>query len=219
MEGVLNSHGYLVMIGSAWSFPSLGIDKITVKSFDEYVHGGEKGYVAQFNEHLPLKEYGIEFFNGVTFVPYRGHEEIITNKIITPDGTTLSSFHRHDFKAHEDKNGQVYGVDGGLDYLRRIGNQRTKATDGYREASVIGTSPFLEIREALTWGTRNKDGDQPVGWVKLSRMSDDHLNVMCDEYFKKIKEENLLTRIQEYFWKYMKMERIYRQLKGIKIEE
>ena len=46
---------------------------------------------------------------------------ITKNAIKTPDGTIIESKHRHDFVCHKDKNGNTYCVDGGLDYLKRIG--------------------------------------------------------------------------------------------------
>ena len=49
-------------------------------------------------------------------------KQIIYNAIKTPDGTIISSHHRHDFVTHKDKNGKTYGVDGGQSYLRRIGD-------------------------------------------------------------------------------------------------
>lgn len=46
---------------------------------------------------------------------------ITKNAIKTPDGTIIESKYRHHFVCHKDKNGNIYCVDGGLDYLKRIG--------------------------------------------------------------------------------------------------
>lgn len=48
--------------------------------------------------------------------------KIIVNAICTPDGTVLLSANRHDYRTHVDANGKTYGVDGGAEYLRRIGD-------------------------------------------------------------------------------------------------
>ena len=44
---------------------------------------------------------------------------IFRNSIITPDGTELISKDRHDYVVYKDKNGQIFGIDGGNEYLRR----------------------------------------------------------------------------------------------------
>ena len=48
--------------------------------------------------------------------------QIVLNSIMTPDGTVLISHHRHDYVTHLDKNGELYLVDGGTDYLKRFVN-------------------------------------------------------------------------------------------------
>ncbi len=47
---------------------------------------------------------------------------IVKNSIKTPDGTEIISKHRHDMICHVDSTtGKEYCVDGGYDYLRRVG--------------------------------------------------------------------------------------------------
>ena len=43
---------------------------------------------------------------------------LILSRIQTPDGTVLTSYHRHDYVTHTDANGEEYCLDGGNDYQR-----------------------------------------------------------------------------------------------------
>ena len=102
-------------------------------------------------------------------------QQLVANKIRTPDGTILQSFHRHDYKTYVDQNGETYMVDGGLDYLRR---NVTKVP--YQELSVTLSDPFEVIRETFHWGTRGKDGQQPLAWKALKDLDDDHIEAILD---------------------------------------
>ncbi|GAG99924.1 unnamed protein product, partial [marine sediment metagenome] len=86
---------------------------------------------------------------------------------------------RHDCVTHVDKNGLEYMVDGGLDYLRR--NVHTGSE--YEELSVTDSAPFEQIRESLYWGTYGKKQDQPLKYVPLCDMSDDHIKNILDLEF------------------------------------
>lgn len=103
-------------------------------------------------------------------------KQIISNKIRTPDGTILESFHRHDYKTYVDKNGLEYMVDGGLDYLRR--NVHDQAP--YEELSVSADCPFETFREEMKWGTRGKDGKQPLKYVPLKKLTVEHIQAILD---------------------------------------
>ena len=92
--------------------------------------------------------------------------KIILNRIKTPDGTVLTSHHRHDYQIHEDANGETYMTDGGMDYIRRSSNKvHPEILDVYSDA------PFTKIREALYRGGRGIDGTQPLTYVLLCDMS------------------------------------------------
>lgn len=95
---------------------------------------------------------------------------IIYNAIRTPDGTTLESRHVYDYKTHTDKNGEVYMVDGGQEYLRRSCN-----THPAEELSVCLEDGHDVVREALSWGTYGIDGNEALKYVKLKDMSVDHI--------------------------------------------
>lgn len=101
---------------------------------------------------------------------------IIANRIQTPDGTILQSFSRHDYKTYIDKvTGLMYGVDGGCDYLRRIGSM-----NGCKEISVYSDEPHEIVREAMHWGTRGKEGNEPLHYIPLMDMANEHI-VACLE--------------------------------------
>ena len=101
---------------------------------------------------------------------------IVSNRIRTPDGTILESRHRHDYVTYVDKNGKEYMVDGGLEYLRR--NIHDDAP--YEELSVYDDAPHVEIREAFKWGTRGKDGKQPLKFVPLKDLTTEHIEAILD---------------------------------------
>lgn len=102
-------------------------------------------------------------------------DQIVANRIKTPDGTILQSFHRHDYKTYVDANGHEYMVDGGLDYLRR-----TIPDAAYSELSLTLRNSFDEIREGFHWGTRGKDGKQPLTWKPLCELTVEHIEAILD---------------------------------------
>lgn len=113
---------------------------------------------------------------------------IVSNRIRTPDGTILESMHRHDYRTYVDANGKEYMVDGGLDYLRR--NVYDDAP--YQELSVYSDAPHDVISETFKWGTRGKDGKQPLTYVLLKDLTTEHIEAILDtqshiaDYVRKI---------------------------------
>ena len=113
---------------------------------------------------------------------------IVSNRIRTPDGTILESMHRHDYRIYVDANGKEYMVDGGLDYLRR--NVHDDAP--YEELSVYDDAPYALIRNVFKWGTRGKDGKQPLTYVPLKDLTTEHIEAILDtqshisDYIRKI---------------------------------
>jgi hypothetical protein len=105
---------------------------------------------------------------------------LLANRIRTPDGTILESRHRHDYRSHTDKtNGCTYAVDGGLTYLRRVWEQKD-----FIELSVYDTDKFEVIREVFTWGTRGKDGKQPVTYVALKDLTTEHIEAILETQYQ-----------------------------------
>jgi len=128
-------------------------------------------------------------------------ERIVSNRIRTPDGTILESMHRHDYRVYVDANGKEYMVDGGLDYLRRNVHDDTP----YEEMSVYADAPHVEIREAFKWGTRGKDGRQPLTYVPLKDLTTEHIEAILDtqshiaDYVRKIFIDELNFRDSEAY--------------------
>jgi hypothetical protein len=111
---------------------------------------------------------------------YSEMSQIILNRILTPDGTILTSYHVHDYKSHIDKSGKLYGVDGGLSYLKRTGHV------DYTELSLYDSEPFNIIRKNLHWGV-NMDKDKnilPITlWKPICDLNTDHIQAILDEGF------------------------------------
>lgn len=103
---------------------------------------------------------------------------LIYNGIKTPDGTIIESTHRHDFVCHTDKNGKRYCVDGGLEYVRRVFD---KVAD-YEELSLYDDEPHDIQRQVLKWGTRGKEGGQPLKFIPIADLSTNHLDTLLHEY-------------------------------------
>jgi len=113
------------------------------------------------------------------------NRQIVLNRIRTPDGTILISYHRHDYKTHLDKNGLEYMVDGGTEYLRRNINEEAP----YEELTLYLDDPFEILRENVCRGGRGKDGKQPLTWVPLNQMSDEWVKA-CIDYNKTLGLDN-----------------------------
>ena len=99
---------------------------------------------------------------------------LIRNAICTPDGTVLESRNRHDYREHVDANGKTYMIDGGLDYVRCSVHEDQVWAGCYLEDG------HGAVREALTWGTFGKNGDEPYRLVTLSEMSNAHIQACLD---------------------------------------
>lgn len=132
---------------------------------------------------------------------------LILSRIQTPDGTILTSYHRHDYVTHTDKNGETYMLDGGNDYQRV-----NICSEPYKDLSVWSDAPYEIIRESFHRGGRGKNGDEPLKWVPLCDMSDEWVK-NCIEY-----NDNLGMGKSYANYLYCKELR-YRQRMSIKIED
>lgn len=103
-------------------------------------------------------------------------EHIVSNRVKTPDGTTLISINVHDYHTYTDKNGETYMVDGGCDYLRRTTGQK----EPYTELSVYSNDPHEKIREVFLWGTYGKEGKEPLAYRSLKELSTNHIKAILE---------------------------------------
>ncbi len=119
------------------------------------------------------------------------------NRIKTPDGTILTSYNRHDYLTHKDTiTKEVLMVDGGNDYIRRhVGT--------YEELSVYDDGSHITRRSALHWGTRGRDGKQPLVYKPIKDLDSDHIEAILktqtqlSEFYKEVFKEELKYRFDE----------------------
>lgn len=134
------------------------------------------------------------------------NRKIILNRIRTPDGTVLTSHHRHDYVSHTDANGEEYITDGGTDYLHRSVNVIPA-----EDLTVYEDAPYETIRENFYRGGRGKDGKQPLTWTALKDMN--------DEWLEAAFIYNLERNMGESYASMMYVaEQDYRKLNNIKID-
>ena len=95
---------------------------------------------------------------------------LILSRIQTPDGTILTSYHRHDYVTYTDANGEEYILDGGNDYQRTSVNK-----ESFKDLSIWSDAPYEIIRENFHRGGRGKNSDEPLKWVPLCEMSNNWL--------------------------------------------
>ena len=116
--------------------------------------------------------------------------KLVLNRIRTPDGTVLTSRHRHDYQSHKDtKSNEIYICDGGTSYIRRSINEVP-----YVELSLYSDDPFEKLREGIEWGTFGKNGNEPLHYKSVSKMSSNHINSILSQY-------KLVEHLKEVFEK------------------
>ena len=99
--------------------------------------------------------------------------QLVVNKIRTPDGTILWSRHRHDYVTHLDENGEEYMLDGGTEHIRTSVNEVSAES-----LAVYTDDDHSVIREGFMWGTRGLTGDSPLIWKPLKDLEIDHINAI-----------------------------------------
>lgn len=128
---------------------------------------------------------------------------LVVNALITPDGTRLQSYSHYDFKEYVDANGKTYMVDGGLSYQRRSANG-----DEIDDSLYLHEDEYAVIRDQVTWGTYGKNGDQPLRFVPVSELSNEHIEALIDY-------QHAHPALREVFF----TEREYRIENNIRVED
>lgn len=134
-------------------------------------------------------------------------KRLILSRIQTPDGTILTSYHVHDYVTHLDKNGEEYMLDGGNEYQRY-----NICKTPHKDLSIWSDAPYEVIRENYHRGGRGKNGDEPLKWVPMSKMSDAWLEAS-------ISYNNAREMGKSFANKMYKKELKYRSKNNIFIEE
>lgn len=102
------------------------------------------------------------------------NEKIVYNAVTCLEcGVTLQSTHTHDYKVCSCPNQAM--VDGGHDYARYGAadmNQIVKTT-------YTLDDPHPVVRQVVCWGTRGIKGDEPVRFITLADMNDEHLAALA----------------------------------------
>lgn len=120
------------------------------------------------------------------------HKELLLSRIQTPDGTFICSRSVNDLAEYTDKNGQHYGLEGGLAYQ----NVQYDKND-YRDASIYTTDDFSLIRENIVWDSYGIDGDEEMQQIKIKDLELDHIeNILILPFLSRTYEEILLSEIE-----------------------
>lgn len=98
-------------------------------------------------------------------------KQLLVNMIQCPDGTILESRYRHNFVEHIQDDGRRYYIDGGLSY-----NHVGYSDEKYKDLSCYVGDAHNIIRERFTWGSYGRDGDEPLHYIKLKDLTDEHLD-------------------------------------------
>lgn len=103
------------------------------------------------------------------------HKQLVYNSVTcTECNTTIISRHRHDYQVCGCPNKAM--VDGGVSYLRYGASDMSKIVPH----AVYTDDDFEVVRKYATRGARGKDGKQPLRWIPLCEMTDQHLEAVIE---------------------------------------
>lgn len=115
----------------------------------------------------------------------------------------IESMHRHDYVVCSCKS---VAVDGGVAHARRV----VMGDFGYDDKSVFVEDGHEAVRKVFKRGSYGKNGDEPLHYIALKDMTDDHLQatIQYNENYK-------ATSFQQIYLDEVE----YRKANGIIVEE
>ena len=111
-------------------------------------------------------------------------KRLILNSVICLScGEQLVSRHTHDYKTCSCENGTM--VDGGLSYQRYGG----KDLELVQSFCIYDDEPHETLRMYIERGSRGKNGDEPLKYIKLKDIDDEYLKAIID-YEEELRPDN-----------------------------
>lgn len=182
---VVYKDDYMLLTPDQLANNQVAVSKEFESSFPE---GGHKTYKLISYKWVPVTKEELK------------ERRVLKNSIQTPDDTVLISRHRHDYVSHVDKNSEMYAVDGGTEYLRRVYDKHD-----FKELSVYDDGTHETRRNNLFWG-RNYDKDMnklpETEYILIKDLDTDHIKAILDaqfqisDFYKEVFEEELKQREQ-----------------------
>lgn len=98
------------------------------------------------------------------------HLQIVYSAVICHEcNKTIQSHHRHDYQTCGCPNEAT--IDGGFEYVRYGAKDISKII----QITYYDTDPHDLLRCFVSWGTYGKDGKQPLSYVLVKDMTDEHI--------------------------------------------
>lgn len=86
----------------------------------------------------------------------------------------LISYYTHDYKSCNCNNNA--SIDGGTDYIKFS----AKNINNIKFLTIYNDEPFELVRKYAVRGSRGINGDEPLIWIKICDMSDEHLKAVIE---------------------------------------
>lgn len=139
---------------------------------------------------------------GVVDTPSRPRPTVVQNAMFNiKTGEYVISRHVHDYQTLTTSEGRLVGaIDGGDEYLRRLGrwdNQTQLLAGEWRDVSLTTEDSWTDVCAHLLWGSRGKDGQQPLKYKPIAEMDREHIQaVLRTQTVNPLYEAVLTTHLQ-----------------------